>query len=74
MSDYPYLGQGRIKPTAWKVWFKVIGESKWVTAAKEWNTKEEATAHALGKFMSWTATEDWTVTSTGVDPNNREEE
>ena len=66
MSDYPYLGQGRI---TWKVWFKVIGESKWVTAAKEWPTKELATSHALGKFMSWTATEDWTVRKTGDDPN-----
>ena len=66
MSDYPYLGQGRI---TWKVWFKIVNESKWVTAAKEWDTKELATAHALGKFMSWTATEDWTVRKTGDDPN-----
>ena len=66
MSDHPYYGQGRI---TWKVWFKVIGESKWVTAAKEWDTKELATTHALGKFMAWSAAEDWTVRETGDDPN-----
>jgi len=58
----------------WKAWFKIVNEPKWCTAAKEWDTKEEATSHALGKFMAWTATEDWTVVHTGVDPNNREEE
>jgi len=53
----------------WKVWFKIVNEPKWVTAAKEWGTEEEATAHALGKFMAWTATEDWCVKKKGVNPN-----
>jgi hypothetical protein len=57
----------------WKVWFKIVNEPKWVTAAKEWDTKEEATSHALGKFGAWTATEDWTVARVGADPNNKQE-
>jgi hypothetical protein len=53
----------------WKAWFKIVNEPKWCTAAKEWDTEEEATYHALGKFMAWTATEDWCVMKKGVDPN-----
>ena len=53
----------------WKVWFKIVNESKWVTAAKEWDNKDLAHAHALGKFMAWSAAEDWTVRKVGDDPN-----
>ena len=55
--------------TTYKAWFKIYRETKWVTAGMEWDTKEEATSHAVEKFINWTATEDWTVTRTGVDPN-----
>ena len=58
------------KTTKYKAWFKIVNESKWCTAAKEWDTKEEATTHALNKFMAWTVTEDWTVRELGESPND----
>ena len=55
--------------TTYKAWFKIGNDPQWYTASKEWDTKEEATEHALFKYQNWTATVDWTVTKTGVDPN-----
>ena len=58
------------KPMKYKAWFKIVNEPQWCTAAKEWDTEEEATAHALGKFRAWSATEDWTVRKLGENPND----
>ena len=60
------------KPMKYKAWFKIVNEPQWCTAAKEWDTEEEATAHALGKFRAWSATEDWTVRKLGENPNGKE--
>ena len=55
--------------TTYKVWFKITGEPKWVTAFKEWDTYDEGFLHGVDKFMSWTATEQYCVVKTGIDPN-----
>ena len=59
------------KPT-YKAWFKIPwsgNDPKWYSNHVEFDTKEEATEHALFKYDNWTQSVDWTVTETGVDPN-----
>ena len=55
--------------TTYKAWFKIDDDPKWYTASKEWDTKEDATEHALFKYQNWMNAMDWIVTKTGVDPN-----
>ena len=57
------------KPIKYKAWFKTVNDPKWYTNHVEFDTKEEATEHALFKWQNWTQSVDWTVTETGVDPN-----